>query len=322
MPLKEQTRLALPTMALGLLLLLLSGAAAWALHSLLRNQVLADRLGLALLVLGMGGAVAGMLSGIAVARRTHRRLLDSERAAARGQQLATLGRVAAALAHELRNPLTSMRIVTQSAVNSDGHVTIDAEDFAILAQEIERLDNAIQTFLDYARPPRPEIRPCIVQTLVRQTMSLIERRAAQIGVELREDISSEPIEIAADPGQIKQVILNILLNALDASPDGGTVTVRSRIASLCHGPAPGGLSSRCPRMVQIEIADAGVGLPAELGERVFEAFVSTKETGTGLGLAICRRIVDDHGGELTARNAPGGGAVFTIHLPQIQKVSL
>lgn len=312
MPCKEQTRLFLPTLAASVLLLCLGGLAAWYLYQ-------SQRMGLALLLFGVSGAVAGLLAGFGVARAVQRRLLESQRATTRSEQLATLGRVAAALAHELRNPLTSMRIIVQSASTNDNQVSLDVMDFSILEQEIERLDVSIQTFLDYARPPRPEKRPCIVQSLVRQTVSLVERRAAQMGVEIRSDLPADPIEIEADPGLMKQVILNLLINALDASPSGGAVTLRSRVASLENRQATDSNLSHGRELVEIEIADGGGGLPADLGNRIFEAFVSTKETGTGLGLAICKRIIEDHGGTIDARNTPDAGAVITVRLPNVQQ---
>lgn len=311
MPFREQTRLFLPTLAVSVLLLCLGGLAAWYLHQ-------SQRMGLALLLFGVSGASAGLLAGFVVARAVQRRLLESQRAMTRSEQLATLGRVAAALAHELRNPLTSMRIIAQSALTSDDQVSLDLTDFSILEQEIERLDVSIQTFLDYARPPRPEKRSCIVQSLVRQTVSRVERRAAQTGVEIRDELPADPIEIEADPGQMKQVILNLLINALDASPSGGAVTLRCRLASLENGQATDSNLSHGRELVEIEIADGGVGLPADLGNRIFEAFVSTKETGTGLGLAICKRIIEDHGGAIDARNAPDAGAVITVRLLKFQ----
>jgi signal transduction histidine kinase len=153
-----------------------------------------------------------------------------------------------------------------------------------------------------------------VQTLVRQTLALVEHRAAQIGVALCEDLPSDPIQIEADPGQLKQVFLNILMNALDASPAGSTVTVRASVAPPPNEARADEGSSSCLRQAKIEIIDTGSGVPSDLGDRIFDAFVSTKETGTGLGLAICRRIVDDHGGELSVSNRSGKGTVFTIQL--------
>ncbi len=268
------------------------------------SQTLADRMSRLLLLLGCSGAVAGLMAGFTVARRVQSRFNDNQRAMAHSEQLATLGRVAAALAHELRNPLTSMRIIVQAASGHDGEVTMDAKELSILENEIERLDDSIQTFLDYARPPHPDKRRCVLQTLVDQTTVLVQRRAAIVDVELRNELPRDPIEINVDAGQIKQVILNIMFNALEACPDGGVVTVRQRNDLESEGD------------VEFEIADTGRGLPQSLGDRIFDAFVSTKDTGTGLGLAICKRMIEDHNGTLTANDAVPVGTVFTIRLPK------
>ena len=284
-----------------------------------RNQTLSNRMGLFLILFGISGALAGVLAGFAVARAAQRRLLETQRAMARSEQLAALGRIAAALAHELRNPLTSLRIIAQSATTNNSHVSLDREEFEILEQEIERLDDSINTFLDYARPPRPEKRSCILQSLLRQTYLLVERRAAQTGVEFHTELPPEPIEFDADPAQIKQVLLNILINALEASPTGGVVTVRGKVVSAANVAEANRHVSRGDNLLEIEIADSGSGLPEGLGKQIFDAFISTKETGTGLGLAICKRIIEEHGGEIDAHNAPEGGAVFALYLPIAQR---
>ena len=284
-----------------------------------QSEHLSNRMGVTLVLLGISGAWAGLFAGLAVARGVQQRLLDNQRSIAHSEQLATLGRVAAALAHELRNPLTSMRLIAQSAATHEGRVSLDAKEFLILEQEIERLDSSIQTFLDYARPPRPEKRTCIVQSLVRQTVDLVQRRAAQIGVTIRNEMPLEPIEVDADPGQIKQVLLNILINALDASPHGGTITLQCSSSDMHVGHRTQSKLSQIGEYVEIDIIDTGSGLPPDLSSHIFDAFVSTKETGTGLGLAICKRIIEDHGGELEAQDAQDAGAIFTVRLPRVQQ---
>jgi signal transduction histidine kinase len=124
-------------------------------------------------------------------------------------------------------------------------------------------------------------------------------------VRLECDLPAEPVPLEADAGQPRQVVLNLVLNALDAVPEGGVVSLQVR--RRASGAGGGWLILR--------VADTGPGLPAGLGARVFEPFVSTKETGLGLGLSVCKRIVKAHGGEITAANRPEGGAVFTVRLP-------
>lgn len=315
-----------------------------------RNQAIADRMGLGLLLLGLCGAVAGLLVGYGMARGIQRSMVElsvpirdaggklsevvgpiaissdatfqelelaleniadrvgtvverlhaSCRAAFRAEQLAALGQLAAGLAHELRNPLTSIKLLVQPEAEGAGPV-LSHEDLVVVRQEIERLELTLQTFLDYARPPRLETRPTVVRRLLQQTVDFVAGRARQVGVDIVTDLPEQILEVEADPGQLRQVLLNLLLNALEASPHGGQVTVR--------------MTYQPPRELTIEVADQGVGLPAELGARIFEPFITTKDSGTGLGLPICKRIVEEHGGQITARNRPGGGAAFAITFP-------
>jgi signal transduction histidine kinase len=245
-----------------------------------------------------------------------KKLQQSQLEASRAQQLAAMGQLAAGLAHELRNPLTSMKMLVQP-VGEDGTemVQLDVKDLTILREEIDRLERTIQTFLDYARPPVLEKKPLVLRQILRQTVDFVAPRASQMGIEIHSDLPEDIVEVEADAGQIRQVLLNLLLNALEASPEGKLVTIR-----MCAEPTT--VSSRGtngasapPEWMIFQIADRGCGLPVEIGERIFEPFVSTKDGGTGLGLPICKRIVDDHGGDIWAENRDGGGAVFTIRLP-------
>ncbi len=276
---------------------------------------LADSMGAVLLFLGVSGSVAGLMAGYAAARRVQQRMIAGQEAIAHSEQLAALGRVAAALAHELRNPLTSMRIIVQSVSIDHGRASMEAKELEILADEIERLDGSIQLFLDYARPPKPEIRPCDLQKQIDETLALVRRRAALIGVDIQRQLPEEAIQVNVDPSQIKQVLLNLLLNSLEASPSGGMITIAASVIDSGSDESDESVPVSYGAHVKITITDRGSGLPANLGDRIFDAFVSTKETGTGLGLAICKRIIEDHGGQITAADAEPVGTVFTIRLP-------
>lgn len=330
-----------------------------------RNQTLADRLGMELLLLGSCGAVAGLLAGYGIARGIHRslaqltipvrdatgklnqvigpltvsagesfeelesalqavanrigevirQLQESQLAASRAQQLAAMGQLAAGLAHELRNPLTSMKMLVQPGEDDAETVQLDAQDLTILREEIDRLERTIQVFLDYARPPTLQKHPVFLREFLKQAIEFIAPRARQLGIGVALDLPEQIVQIDADAAQIRQVLLNLLLNALEASTEGDTISVR-----LCCEPdggcadGNGGGPAECG-WVRIEVADRGPGLPAEIGQRIFEPFVSTKEAGTGLGLPICKRIVEDHGGEILAKDRQGGGALFVVRLP-------
>lgn len=270
-----------------------------------RNRVVAERVGLGLLTLGFCGAVAGLLAGFGVARNLIQRLEESKREATRAEQLAAVGQLAAGLAHELRNPLTSMKILIQTAAEQKDETGLTGRDLAVLEEEIKRLEQLVKTFLDFARPPAIERSTFDLRDLIGQTMRLISGQAARQNVALEYNPGNQPVTVDVDSVQVRQVLLNLLLNALDALPDGGTVKVEAEIESK----PPGG-------SVVIRVSDSGTGVSVDVIDRIFQPFVSTRETGTGLGLAICRRIVEAHDGAITVANRPEGGAQFTIRLPR------
>jgi signal transduction histidine kinase len=263
------------------------------------------------------GVLSKMASEIGTVTR---RLRQSQREVLRAEQLAAVGQLAAGMAHELRNPLMSMKILVQAAAERND-AGLGGRDLAVLEEEITRLEALIRTFLDFARPPQLDKRPFPVQSLVEQTLGLISARAWQQGVRIDGDFPDEPLIIEADMGQVRQVVLNLLLNALDALPRGGTVWVQASRGERQDGedwPGPGTACATRKGEVPwltLRVADDGPGLPAGLGEQIFEPFVSTKQTGVGLGLSICRRIIEAHGGVIRAANRPEGGAVFTVQLP-------
>jgi signal transduction histidine kinase len=240
------------------------------------------------------------------------RLRQSEREVLRREQLAAVGQMAAGMAHELRNPLTAMKLLVQGAMvrdNSDGPnheppppgAGLAGRDLRILEEEISRVEALIHSFLQFARPPALEKRKVDVCALVEQTVRLVSVRAGQRGSRLECVVPETALQATLDPGQFRQVLLNLLLNALDVVPAGGLVCVR--------------LETDSTGQLSLEVSDTGRGLPAALGSRIFAPFVTTKETGLGLGLSICKRIVEAHGGAISAANRPEGGAVFTVRLP-------
>ncbi|HVX11110.1 MAG TPA: ATP-binding protein [Pirellulales bacterium] len=273
------------------------------------------------------------------------RLEQREREVLRGEQLAAVGQLAAGIAHELRNPLMAIKILVQAA-GDRGDGSLRGRDLAVVEEEIGRLEGSIQALLDFARPPEPAKRASDLRHLIGQTVDLVSARAEQQRVSIVSHTPATPAVVEVDGGQIRQVLLNLLLNALDALPDGGLVQID--IESVpCRGPETEGgagaalhgrlaAPSNLPTAVEpgpssfmepldggyvVRVADDGVGLPADLGDRIFEPFISTKETGTGLGLPICRRIIEAHGGKIGAVTGSAGGAEFTIWLPRAEQTA-
>src|SRR5262249_38931115 len=178
-------------------------------------------------------------------------------------------------------------------------------DLSVLEEEIIRLERLTCTFLDFAKPPRLEKRSFDVRTMLEQVVGLALSRANRQGTHLDCQLPKRALMLEADAGQIRQLLLNLLLNALDAVPEGGLVQVSVDALQGWYGPA----TSRPGRWLTLRVADTGPGLPIELGQDIFAPFVSTKQAGVGLGLSICKRIVEAHGGEIKAANCPDGGAV-------------
>lgn len=242
------------------------------------------------------------------------RLQQRELEVLRSDQLAAVGQLAAGVAHELRNPLMPMKMLVQAAVERADGVGLCGRPLQVVEQEILRMEKSIQDFLDFARPPSLEIVRFDLRNTVEQTIDLVSSRADQQQVEIFEELPSVPVILEADATQIRQVLLNLLLNSMDVLRDGGVIELRIGQDS----PAVVDQRSSSPattNWVSINVRDSGPGLSKEVLDRVFEPFMSTKETGTGLGLSICRRIVEAHQGIIRAGNHPGGGAVFSVYLP-------
>lgn len=233
------------------------------------------------------------------------RLQLSETQMLRSEQLAHLGQLAAGLAHELRNPLMPIKTLVHTALERGPDRGMSPESLQVISREIQRLEETIQTFLDFARPQAPAKTRFNLAERLKQLLELVAPRARQQQTELQLHLASQPIEMEADAGQIHQVLLNLLLNACDALGHGGRIDVTAAVNEPPDG----------PRAVVVSVADNGAGLPANVLEHIFEPFVTTKETGTGLGLSICQRLIEAHGGSITARNRPEGGAEFRIELP-------
>lgn len=223
-----------------------------------------------------------------------------EREVFRAEQLAAVGQLAAGVAHEIRNPLASIKMLVQAELEDGSAAGMPREDLRMIEAEVRRMERSLQTFLAFARPPRPERRPFAVTAVAASVLELIRGRAEKQRVRLDLRRPTHELTLTADPDQVQQVLVNLALNALDAMPTGGTLTLTVRADA-------GG--------VQLEVADTGPGIPAEMSNRLFQPFASTKDTGLGLGLVICKRIVEDHGGTIRALPRTGKGAALLVTFP-------
>ncbi|HOS75843.1 MAG TPA: ATP-binding protein, partial [Verrucomicrobiota bacterium] len=257
------------------------------------------------LVFGGAGVVVLIYRRLIVPLRST--LSESRAIIERQEKLASLGVFAAGIAHEIRNPLTAIKVRLFTLRNSHKPGTSEHEDLAVIHNEINRLETIVQDFLQFARPAEPELQTLPVGRLLRGTGELLETGLAARGIRLKLELrTDEPVRV--DPDKMKQVLINFVQNGADSMPSGGTVTLRSRQQRQV-------LNERPVNAVVIDIADAGTGMSAEVRSRLFDPFFTTKEQGTGLGLSIAARIVEKHGGIIQYETEPGQGTTFSIVLP-------
>ncbi len=230
------------------------------------------------------------------------KLQRTEREVRRAERLAAVGQLAAGVAHEIRNPLTSAILLIETGRKDPAAGGLTDEDLDLVEQELHRIERSLQTFLDYARPPKLARSACDLAAVADAALALARGRADQQRVAARLRRPDRACVLDADREQLRQVVLNLVLNALDAMPHGGTLDV------AVTPPGPDGTA-------ELSVADTGPGIAADILPRLFEPFASGKETGLGLGLVVSKRIVEDHGGTIRGFNQPGGGACFVVRLP-------
>ncbi|MED5370036.1 MAG: ATP-binding protein [Myxococcota bacterium] len=226
--------------------------------------------------------------------------------AAREQaRLAALGTMSAGLAHEIRNPLAGIKGAAQYLETLD--VTEEEREFLeVIRSETDRLNMVVTTFLDYARHMQLRTRLTAPEDLVVPVLKLTRAEGLQPGIHLSQDLPPSLPAVDVDADKIRQVVLNLVRNAIQALPRGGRVHLALEVGALQRSGMPALL---------IHVQDDGEGISQQQQEKLFIPFYTTKTGGTGLGLPICQRIVSAHGGELSVESAPGAGATFSVRLP-------
>jgi signal transduction histidine kinase len=218
---------------------------------------------------------------------------------------AMVGKLAAGVAHSIRNPLTSVNMRLFSLKRSLKMTSSQREDFEVISEEIRRLDAIVRNFLEFSRPPKLKMQNISPSEVVDGALQLLRHRLESYGVEVKLLRSQRLPEILGDPDQLKEVLANLLVNACEVMVNGGVITIEEEARlSVPSGPA-----------VVIRVSDNGPGIAESIRPQVFQPFFSTKEEGTGLGLSIATRIIEDHGGRLELAAAAGEGATFIITLP-------
>jgi signal transduction histidine kinase len=236
-------------------------------------------------------------------RMTHELVAQRERLV-QAERVAAWRELARRLAHELKNPLFPLQITVENMQRArerypEQFDEVFREGAATLLAELAKLKQIIGRFSDFAKMPAPEMQPVGFNELVTESLKLFEPQFARARVRANVEIDPRLLPVQADPDQMTRVLRNLILNAIDAMPEGGTLTVRTMALE-------GG--------VRLEVSDTGQGLTPEECSRLFTPYYTTKTHGTGLGLAIVQSVVSDHQGRISVESAPGKGTTFRIEL--------
>ncbi len=230
------------------------------------------------------------------------------------EQLVVLGELAGGLAHEIKNPLAGIKASMEVLLEDP---SISAENRDVLSKvldQIKRIEALLKTLLNFARPPKPHFMLADVNSVLDASIDLALRHPLFSArdskpITVRKDYDSRLPDTMADPLQLQQVFMNLLLNAADAMPDGGTITVQTS-------------HEKSARSLRITITDSGKGIDEAVINRIFQPFFTTKTKGTGLGLSITKRLIEQHGGSIRVQNSPDRGASFTILIPVRQEAEV
>jgi signal transduction histidine kinase len=221
----------------------------------------------------------------------------------KADRLAALGQLSAGIAHEIRNPLGSVKGSIEILESEIPNTHPKHEFVKIIKEETARLNSIVSEFLKFARPPSPKVEPTSINNLVESTFRLVQKEAQQAQIQIRKNLDSRLPFASLDKDQIRQVLLNVYLNAIQAMPDGGILQISTH-------------SSR--KNAIIEIADSGIGIEEDELQHIFNPFFSTKSDGTGMGLSVSYQLVENHGGRISAKANISEGLTFTIELPHLE----
>jgi two-component system sensor histidine kinase HydH len=229
------------------------------------------------------------------------RLQEQERTLLRAEQLAALGQLAAGVAHEVRNPLTGVKLLLQAAVQSKDPTPLTIERLQLLLQEVGRIERTVQGLVDLGlRPPVTRCAQDLV-SVIRAAIDVAQSRADAKSVSIGFQPQSKSIITTIDRDRILSLLTNLLFNAIDASPPNSCVEITAFVD--------------VQGIINVSVSDRGEGIHASIADKLFTPFATTKQSGSGLGLTIAKRVAEEHGGTLAATRAPEGGACFTLRIP-------
>lgn len=227
-------------------------------------------------------------------------LFETEEHLRRADRLSALGELSAGMAHEIRNPLSAIKGAAEILKDDYSPDEGKYEFVQILLKETDRLNHIVQEFLGFARPKQPEFRQVDVNKGIESVLTLISQEARKAGVRIEKKLDPAIGRRSLDAGLLEQAFLNLVLNAVQAMPQGGTLTIESGLRD---------------NAIEVKIIDTGTGITEEDRKKLFSPFFTTKKNGTGLGLAITYRIIENHKGSIDVKSEPGRGTTFTVKIP-------
>lgn len=225
------------------------------------------------------------------------------------ERLAAVGELAAGVAHEVNNPLGGLQNFVKMMKKEPEDISQNREFLDLMSEGLKRIEIIVKQLMAFSRPYSTHMSNHSLNEIVENSLRFVGHRIKECGVRLEKDLSLDLPEIYGDADNISQVIINIIVNALDSMSDGGHLTIKT------------GYCDFHPSSIQVAIADTGLGIPEEILAKIFNPFFTTKETGSGLGLAISKRIIDDHNGNIVVKSNPGEGTAFYVCLP-VRKVAV
>jgi two-component system NtrC family sensor kinase len=262
-------------------------------------------------------AIVHYLKDVTAQKRIEQQLIRTDK-------LASLGTLVAGIAHEINNPLGIIAGYSEALLDRAGTGALtgieEFEDFPdylkTIHSEIFRCKGILKSLLEFARPSAGTFREIDINELIKEVLLLLKHRTSRLKHTLALDLNREVPKIYADAGSLRQLLMNLLLNAIYFTPEGGSIFIKTDQDDAAQGPGLAG----CPNRVRLSVRDTGAGIPGDLIAKIFDPFFTTKPVGegTGLGLTICHKIVEEHRGAIDVQSEPGRGATFTITLPAIE----
>lgn len=248
---------------------------------------------------------SGEITGVVVVIRDVTEIKDLNEEVARHKRLVALGKLSAGIAHEIRNPLSSIRGLAQFVFNSFSKTDERKEDLNTIIQEVDRLNKLVIQVLDFAKFKKPNLTFFSLNDLIRKIAELFKLEIKDKQIKFNLELSPDISQIQADEDQIRQILMNVIINAIQAIPKKGEIKIKTEKALL-----------RGASAIKFIIEDSGIGIPEKDFNQIFDPFFSTKEKGSGLGLSIVYKLVEAHQGEIKVESKEGEGTKFVIFLPQ------